>query len=201
MEEKIIVKSMLKDIKAISTIFIKIGAVLTVICEIIVLCIANSNYDKYWDDNLIDFAFSWYSTELFIGLIPLVLSVIAAIIFYYAFYKTELTVTDKRVFGCTKFGKRVDLPLDSVSALALSPLNGVAVTTASGAIKFILIKNSTDIHYNISRLLVERQKKENNTEKYAVSDAEELKKFKELLDIGVITQEEFEAKKKELLGF
>ncbi len=34
----------------------------------------------------------------------------------------------------------------------------------------------------------------------AGSDAEELKKFKELLDMGVITQEEFDAKKKQLLG-
>ena len=33
-----------------------------------------------------------------------------------------------------------------------------------------------------------------------VSAADELKKFKELLDMGVITQEEFDAKKKELLG-
>lgn len=33
-----------------------------------------------------------------------------------------------------------------------------------------------------------------------VSNAEELKKFKELLDLGVITQEEFDAKKKQLLG-
>lgn len=32
------------------------------------------------------------------------------------------------------------------------------------------------------------------------SPAEELKKFKELLDLGVITQEEFDAKKKQLLG-
>ena len=32
------------------------------------------------------------------------------------------------------------------------------------------------------------------------SPAEELKKFKELLDMGVITQEEFDAKKKQLLG-
>ena len=31
-------------------------------------------------------------------------------------------------------------------------------------------------------------------------DYDELKKFKELLDAGVITQEEFEAKKKQLLG-
>lgn len=33
-----------------------------------------------------------------------------------------------------------------------------------------------------------------------VSAADELKKFKELLDMGVITQEEFDAKKKQLLG-
>ena len=32
------------------------------------------------------------------------------------------------------------------------------------------------------------------------SPAEELKKFKELLDMGIITQEEFDAKKKQLLG-
>lgn len=33
-----------------------------------------------------------------------------------------------------------------------------------------------------------------------ISVADELKKFKELLDLGVITQEEFDAKKKEMLG-
>ena len=34
----------------------------------------------------------------------------------------------------------------------------------------------------------------------ALSPADEIKKFKELLDMGVITQEEFDAKKKQLLG-
>ncbi|MBQ7034417.1 MAG: SHOCT domain-containing protein [Clostridia bacterium] len=34
----------------------------------------------------------------------------------------------------------------------------------------------------------------------AVSAADELKKFKDLLDAGIITQEEFDAKKKQLLG-
>lgn len=33
-----------------------------------------------------------------------------------------------------------------------------------------------------------------------LSAADELKKFKELLDCGLITQEEFDAKKKQLLG-
>ncbi|MBO5122330.1 MAG: SHOCT domain-containing protein [Oscillospiraceae bacterium] len=34
----------------------------------------------------------------------------------------------------------------------------------------------------------------------AASSADELKKYKELLDSGVITQEEFDAKKKQLMG-
>ena len=34
----------------------------------------------------------------------------------------------------------------------------------------------------------------------SMSAADELKKFKELLDCGVISQEEFDAKKKQLLG-
>lgn len=38
------------------------------------------------------------------------------------------------------------------------------------------------------------------TQSTTVSAADELKKFKELLDMGVITQEEFDAKKKQLLG-
>ena len=42
--------------------------------------------------------------------------------------------------------------------------------------------------------------KEQSVTVAALSPAEELKKFKELLDMGVITQEEFDAKKKALLG-
>ena len=41
-----------------------------------------------------------------------------------------------------------------------------------------------------------QEEKSNNS----VSSADELKKFKELLDMGAITQEEFDAKKKQLLG-
>ncbi len=47
----------------------------------------------------------------------------------------------------------------------------------------------------------EKIKQEGNTPTTnTVSAADELKKFKELLDMGAITQEEFDAKKKQLLG-
>ena len=47
---------------------------------------------------------------------------------------------------------------------------------------------------------VDEYKKQKSGQAGAVSSADELKKFKDLLDSGVITQEEFDAKKKQLLG-
>ena len=49
----------------------------------------------------------------------------------------------------------------------------------------------------LSAKKAENQKAVNPT---PFSTADELKKFKELLDSGIITQEEFDAKKKQLLG-
>jgi hypothetical protein len=119
----------------------------------------------------------------------------------------SLVITDKHVYGKTAFGKQVDLPLDSVSAVGTSALKGVAVGTSSGKIKFKLIKNQKEIHEVISKLLAERQRIEKapvettvNQTIVETSNADELKKFKELLDMGAITQEEFDAKKKQLLG-
>ena len=57
---------------------------------------------------------------------------------------------------------------------------------------------------NITELTDEEFKKlsAENTQASAptISNADELKKYKELLDMGIITQEEFDAKKKQLLG-
>lgn len=51
----------------------------------------------------------------------------------------------------------------------------------------------------VEELILNRSKNENVVVQQ-VSSAEELMKFKELLDMGVISQEEFDAKKKQLLG-
>lgn len=135
-----------------------------------------------------------------------VIAVIYGIIIIIANRNVTLTVTNRRVYGTAKWGKRVDLPLDMISAVATAKLGGIAVSTSSGAIRFLGIKNNLAIHETISKLLMERQEKAPaaSEQKPAViasqSNADELKKFKELLDSGVITQEEFDAKKKQLLG-
>ena len=59
-----------------------------------------------------------------------------------------------------------------------------------------------DLYATINKLLIERQKNAagNKHHEEATSTPDELKKYKDLLDSGIITQEEFDAKKKQLLG-
>ena len=53
---------------------------------------------------------------------------------------------------------------------------------------------------NKEESVVQMENQKNSTQSVAISSADELKKYKELLDSGVISQEEFDAKKKQLLG-
>ena len=48
--------------------------------------------------------------------------------------------------------------------------------------------------------IVQMESQKSATQTAAISSADELKKFKDLLDSGIISQEEFDAKKKQLLG-
>lgn len=137
-----------------------------------------------------------------VGVISGVVAIVSISLFFYT-RKMKIVVTDKRVYGQTAFGKQVDLPFDSVSAIGKSVLKGIAVATSSGRIRFLLISNRDNIYKSISNLLIQRQEvKQEQKEVINVSNsnADELKKYKELLDSGVITQEEFNAKKRQLLG-
>ena len=130
---------------------------------------------------------------------------IALLVIYLWLKNYELVVTDKRVYGRAAFGKRVDLPIDSVSAIGTMWLKGISIATSSGKVAFLMIKNRDEIHKCVSDLLIDRQAKNNapvTTIKQEIpqSNADELKKYKELLDMGVISQEEFDTKKKQLLG-
>lgn len=128
-----------------------------------------------------------------------------AILVYFALRHYEMVVTNKRVYGKVLFGKRVDIPNDSISAVStISVLKGVAVASSSGRISFLLVKNANEIYDEINHILIERQ---NETQKptevkqeTSQNNIDDLKKYKELLDQGVISQEEFDAKKKQLLG-
>ena len=87
------------------------------------------------------------------------LGCITLIIIGFATSKMEINVTDKRVYGITKFGKQIDLPLDSIFTVGTGIWNGINVATFSGITHFLTISNNKEICEAISKLLLERQEK------------------------------------------
>lgn len=158
-----------------------------------------------------EFLFSRYIGDLYFWTIPLILfalSVVIGIILIVVFADNEIIVTENRVIGKCAWGKRVELPINQVTAIAMGGIKGVAVATASGLIKFSFIKNRDEIFNTVSGLLRNKndvsQQAPSSTQVVQniqqISSADELAKFKQLLDSGAITQEEYNAKKKQLLG-
>ena len=92
--------------------------------------------------------------------VPVIIIIVVGILlaFVISKFESELTITDKRVYGAGIFGKIVDFPLDSVSGIGLlSFFKGVTVKTSFGNIKFIGMKNYKDIYEVMGKLLAERQ--------------------------------------------
>ena len=117
--------------------------------------------------------------------------------------RCSLAVSNTRVVGKASFGKQVDLPINQISAIGLGVFSSVFVATSAGHVHFWLIENRSEVHAALNELLGKFQTDPKNGANITVptaSNADELKKYKELLDSGVITQEEFDAKKKQLLG-
>jgi len=116
--------------------------------------------------------------------------------------------------GGNKGKKRI--PFDSISAIDLKK----AWLKEAGYIQFSIMgaeryggtwsaagdENSILINESLNDLAqeivnyIEEKRSNSTTQPQVVSNADELKKYKDLLDSGVITQEEFDTKKKQLLG-
>ena len=113
----------------------------------------------------------------------------------------SLIVTKHNIRGSYgKFSKRqYDLPIDSITSVSSLPY-GIIISTPSEKIKYTSLVNAQEIVSVINEQLRDRQTTKTVTVAESKSEAEELKKFKELLDSGIITKEEFDSKKKQLLG-
>lgn len=131
------------------------------------------------------------------------LAVIVLGVIYLIVHKCEICITEYNVKGKAHFGKEVVLPLDSVSAYSTRRfLSTIAVATPSGLTRFSLITNYKEIGNVLAQKINKRQEFSGyaKDEEPKGNNMDDLLKLKSLLDAGVITQEEFEAKKKQLLG-
>lgn len=125
---------------------------------------------------------------------------------YFLLSRCKITITDKNISGRTFWGKIVVLPIHMISAYSISkPFSVVAITTSSGFVKFPCIGNYKEIADVLQQLLNERQQRTELQEDLTTNqnnskNLDDLVKLKNLLDNNIITQEKYNAKKKEILG-
>lgn len=77
----------------------------------------------------------------------------------------------------------------------------ISIDTIKENIGIDIDKKKIDAVFNAITEIIDDYKSASDVISQPVSDAEELKKFKELFDSGVITEEEYNKKKSQILGF
>lgn len=155
---------------------------------------------------------------LFLGIWIGLIFLLGPIIAYYGYKNSKdvrLIITNKRVsVSGGKFGVETNIPIDSITAVSKGFLKTVRVTSSSGVIGFPYLENPTEVYNTINNLINKRTNIPNDvypTQQIpevddtkqtvpTVDDMEMLRSYKKLLDDGIITQEEFDQKKKQLLG-
>lgn len=145
----------------------------------------------------------FFSFECFFGYMIMlgVVVLVVGIIMKYTTEKCEITVTNEAVIGFRPYRPKVSIPLNQITAINRSAFKGISISSIGNITNFYCFENREEIIKAISYLLANAQPshsysaaEENN------GDADRLKQLKKLLDAGVLTQEEFEFKKKEILG-
>jgi hypothetical protein len=123
-------------------------------------------------------------------------------ILVYAFYAgEELIITDSGIKGKAIRGKVVEYNFPQITSVKKSGLKGVTViTTGQEKIKFRLLKNQADIIEAVANKVASGKSRSPVVAAPSGSVADQLEAYKKLLDTGVISQEEFDAMKKQLLG-
>jgi hypothetical protein len=150
-------------------------------------------------------AAGYFLKMLSVCLIPLVVLIAVAALLNVSMSKCHISVTNRRISGRISYQRLIDMPLDCVTSVGTCVFGGVKVTAASCRCAFYLVKNADEVRDAIANLLIERQ--ENSLHPTSVvyqevtaSDADELKKLGELLDAGIITKDEFDELKGDIIG-
>ena len=146
----------------------------------------------------------FYGYMLLLG----VASLIVGNVIEFVTEECDITVTDSMISGKLPGGRAVSIPFEQINSLRKTLFNGISIASTSGVSKFYCIENRDEVMKAISYIL-ERSQHNNNqpgqsvdiaSESKLVNEAAQLKGLKDLLDSGAITQAEFDAKKKQLLG-
>ena len=200
MEEKNIIKGKFSK----SNIFVIVPLVLSAVSFLISIWIYYDDcaYRDYWGRPVPYSRFIIRPGEVGPGTIT-IFSYLAILLFFVAIFfvikmnRCKLNVSNKKVSGKASFGRIINLPIDEIISVGTCFPKGITVATSSRTIKFWLLVNREGVYQAISDLIKQKQGNFADNQNNSIDD---LRKLKDLLDNGTITQEEFDAKKKQLLG-
>lgn len=112
--------------------------------------------------------------------------------------KAELYIRHDVVVGKKSSGQTIQFLLKDIKSVESTKTHGLKISGAGIKYKIHLIENGEQMKSTILEMLADIPKEQPVVT--PVNGAGAIKEYKELLDSGVITQEEFNAKKRQLLG-
>lgn len=168
-------------------------------------CVIYDSFPEFYSAEFFNFA-CYYGYITILG----ILALIAGILIRALTEKCQITVTDTEIQGTLVGGKQVTIPVNQVNAIQRASFNGVTVGAIGRVCSFYCFSNREEIMKAMAYLLANMSGRQSAPQHVPQSapqsaapavgiDAEKLLKMKQLLDAGILTQEEFDAKKKELL--
>lgn len=180
---------------------------------VILLCIGGLNFINF----LVGNGYTWeLETKRNVGISSIVVYIILVGIRFYwqdIAKASSLELAEEGISGSLKIwgvNSKLNIPLDNISSLYVKESiwdkirsgKTLVIASSSGSVKFRCVQNADEFVENVNNLTEKRKNatKAPSSAANQVSSADELKKFKELLDAGAISQEEYDSKKKQLLG-
>lgn len=168
------------------------------------------SWDVIYDFSFAEFFFDqffniacYYGYMIIVGLVVIIVGIVIKM----NTEKCEITVTNEAITGKLPHKKEVSIPMNQITAIIPSAFDGVSVVSIGSVSNFYCFKNRDEVIKVVSYLLSNSQQAVDhrtqttgNTAARENDEIEQLKRLKEFLDTGVITQAEFDAKKKQILG-
>ena len=169
--------------------------------------VLKSHFFELWHPRYVYLAFiSHIATLIILHWAFLLMSVMSLLTYFFLLPHCNLAISNNFIKARTFWGKKVELPIHMVSSYSTRKiLSVVSISTSSGIIRIPGIGNYKEIDDVLKNLLTERQKKtevqaSTGTYQSNTKNLDDLITLKNLLDNGIITQEEFDLKKKEILN-
>ena len=202
-KEKVLIKSS-RDKNAYKKVLIYLYSVWVGSAFLCAFCVTVSDCLDSFSDGLEFFGMAFWLWLLMFA--PFILLV--HFITKKTYDQANIVVTNYKIVGSYGLKGQMNIPIDSVSSVVADTLHshGIGFTCAGNEYKVYYIENRNEIIDVVNKLITERVANKSqvissvNIEQNINNDiTTELRKYKSLLDDGLITQEEYDTKKKQLL--